>query len=80
VYYKFLIWTKECFLTKKGNDIFVNIVEEHRENNLENEIRERKKQRVYFKPKEIGFLVKMIFKSIIKIKGMNIIHGNILPY
>lgn len=53
---KYLVETKELFLSKNENneELFVNIVEEMGESDLEKEILDRKKNKKTFKPKEIG--------------------------
>lgn len=61
------------------NGLFVNTLEEYPESTLEDEINNRKKFMLFFKPNEIAFLLKIIFKALILLKINNISHGNIIP-
>ncbi|KRX00902.1 Protein kinase-like domain [Pseudocohnilembus persalinus] len=77
---KYLITSKECFISQKQGKYYVNIVEEPKVSDLETEIKDRKKGKNYFQPKEIAYILKRLFKGILFLQRAHIKHGNIFPY
>jgi len=60
--------------------LYINLVEELSEKTLEDEIKQRKKNKSFFEPKEIAYLLKIILKAVMHINDNNISHGNIMPF
>ena len=56
------------------------MVEEKSEMTLEDEIKQRKKNKSFFEAKEMSYILKILFKAVIHINDNNISHGNIMPF
>lgn len=65
---KYLIECADCFLTQdEQKNLFINIVEEYQDTTLEDEIKIRKRTKNHFEPKEIAYLLRIIFKALIQL-------------
>ncbi len=61
---KYLIKTKEAFLSQDRGDIFINIIREFADDDLEKDILERQKTKHYYRPKEIAYIFRLLFKAL----------------
>ncbi|KAL4435095.1 hypothetical protein ABPG74_003588 [Tetrahymena malaccensis] len=78
---KYLIQIKQCFLMQDDNTgaLFVNIIEEDSEWSLLDELNKRIKEQNYFKSQELGTILKAIFKAVISLQTIELVHGNVSP-
>ena len=65
---KYLIECADIFLTQdEQKNLFINIVEEYQDSTLEDEIKVRKRTKNNFEPKEMAYIVRILFKALIQL-------------
>lgn len=78
---KYLMEIKQCFLTQddESGDLFINLIEEDTEWSLHDELLRRQQDNSPFRAPELGQLLKAIFKGIIALQTIELVHGNVQP-
>jgi hypothetical protein len=57
-----------------------NLIVEYPISNLENEIKDKKKNGHSFRPKELAYILKCVFKALLELHLKNLEHGNLTPF
>lgn len=76
---KYLLRAHECFLLQQEGQLYFNVVEECGEMSLEHEILQRQAKARLFAPKQVAFLLRVVFKGVIVLNRNGITHGNLFP-
>ncbi|EGR29407.1 kelch motif family protein, putative [Ichthyophthirius multifiliis] len=81
---KHLIGIKQCYLEQEeistsSVQYYVVLIEEYCKMSLMDEILQRQNQQKPFKSKHIAYILKAVFKTILCLQDISILHGNIVP-